>query len=226
MRQIFLCLVMMLTPMLCYAGKNVIFGEIGEIADISDFPSPPLDAPLVEVDKGSQDYQLLGQKLREFYGVELAGCVNTTYTVPKKVIGNAVERLFPGYRFYVIFYVPDTRNCTGPMSMISDGEVSLVIDPQNKVDFVLDVFGKLLSDNKLRIENASDANLVWHAFCETLRFDWYHMKHEKINDRLWRLGLWADGPSAALEIHLDQNSIIQSVEMDKSINILHTTILN
>lgn len=116
---------------------------------------------------------------------------------PREILGRALPRLLPGYRFFLIRWVekvhdPLPPGVERPMGLMVPHLV-LAIDRQKQVTLLKTYdgggdFAELLINGAVKVRNEDDARLLWRAYRE-IRRQSTEGRIEHPSERVWRLGV-------------------------------------
>ncbi|MFH1924137.1 MAG: hypothetical protein ABIP48_30145 [Planctomycetota bacterium] len=141
---------------------------------------------------------------------------------PREIKGNAIAKLFPNHRFFVFMWnekvkEPLPPNTSRPGGLLLAARAVIAIDKEGVVKrfrnyWSIELAGEFLAKNRVKIQNAEDARLVWDALCEIYRRE-RTGGIEKVSERVWRLGIEKDNRGRHYyDVRLNPDFSVKSME--------------
>jgi len=157
----------------------------------------PSDTTLTPINKSDAHWKVLQKEIEQITKSAPESSIGNKLERVGRIEGKAIRSLFPGWEFYALRYSNYKKEGFDgkPVSLAFGLGHTLAIGPDSREGMRLyhhgnnEEYGHLLRETKVAISNASDAELVWHAFCEIHRKAWKGYKVEKVSAREWRLGV-------------------------------------
>lgn len=155
----------------------------------------PKNSALLPVSKNNPDHKYVEAEFdRIRTGYAARNVIRAKLREPFQIEVDAARRLFPQYRFYLVWWdeeAVDKHN--PPLGMAFGLYYTLALGPDGELRHFqgsgnFEEFGKFLADTKVVLKTSEDAKLVWNAFCEIHRRDWASHPSEHISEKEWRLG--------------------------------------
>lgn len=153
----------------------------------------PGDSKLLEVTKDNPHWKTVEAEVLYIEQVrDESPSTNSMDAEPREIQGEAVSKLFPQHRFYVFTFTqrqkPDEPRVMGllyglhySIAVGKDGTVFRLTGITSYRPFI-----EFLAQEKVKIRNAEEAQLVQDALCETSRRS-KGGTAEKLSERQWRL---------------------------------------
>lgn len=115
-----------------------------------------------------------------------------TFLGPWQLEGEAMKKVYPGWRFYLIAWTEaDADPKNHMLGRAMSPNYTLAIDPGGKITKLYYSYpnGELLVEPRIRIRSQEDAELIWKAQCEIFRRGDETSKCEKVSATEWKLGV-------------------------------------
>lgn len=187
----------------------------------------PRNSALVAIQEDSLDFQAaqgaMSRIRREYADNQLVG---VEFHPAFLIRGDSVANLLTGYRFMMLSYEQTVREplpvgAERPIGLAAGILRPVAIGKENKAtvfDGLRDVssFGKLLAENRVRVEHITDAKLVRDAFCEVFRWEGTGSV-EKTSQHTWQVTVSRDlfgkvVQSGSFEVRLRDDLSVESTE--------------